>query len=100
MRASGAGRSDSQGAYNRRFSPGKAHLELMLEYGLKDSHPSDWWLTEPDRDPKDRRTVRFQLIIALRWVVAESARLLIERGVDVDTRGDNYCPTYTVGHTP
>ena len=96
----GAHPNDSQGAYNRCFSPDNTHLELMLEYGLKDSDPSDWWLTEPDRDPNDHLTMHFQLIIALRWGFAERARLLIEHGVDINTPDNNYYPTYTVGYTP
>ena len=96
----GANPNDSQGAYNRCFSPDNTHLELMLEYGLKDSDPSDWWLTEADRDPADHRTMHFQLIIALRWGFADRARLLIEHGVDINTPDDNYYPTYTVGYTP
>lgn len=96
----GANPNDSQGAYNRCFSPDNAHLELMLEYGLKDSDPSDWWLTEAGRDPADHRTMHFQLIIALRWGFADRARLLIEHGVDINTPDNNYYPTYTVGYTP
>ncbi len=96
----GANPNDSQGAYNRCFSPDNTHLELMLEYGLKDSDPSDWWMTEPERDPKDHRTMHFQLIIALRWGFAERARLLIEHGVDINSPDNNYYPTYTVGYTP
>lgn len=96
----GANPNDSQGAYNRCFSPDNTHLELMLEYGLKDSDPTDWWLTEPGRDPSDHRTMHFQLIIALRWGFADRARLLIEHGVDIDTPDNNYYPTFTVGYTP
>lgn len=96
----GANPNDSQGAYNRCFSPDNTHLELMLEYGLKDSDPSDWWLTEPDRKPEEHRTMHFQLIIALRRGFAERARLLIEHGVDLNTPDSNYYPTYTVGHMP
>ena len=96
----GANPNDSQGAYNRCFSPDNTHLELMLEYGLKDSDPSDWWLTEPDRNPNDHRTMHFQLIIALRWGFADRARLLIDHGVDINTPDNNYYPTYTVGYTP
>lgn len=96
----GANPNDSQGAYNRCFSRDNTHLELMLEYGLKDSDPSDWWLTEAGRDPNDHRTMHFQLIIALRWGFADRARLLIEHGVDIDTPDSNYYPTYTVGYTP
>ncbi|MEO9517576.1 MAG: ankyrin repeat domain-containing protein [Paracoccaceae bacterium] len=96
----GANPNDSQGAYNRCFSPDNTHLELMLEYGLTDTDPSDWWLTEPDRDPKDHRTMHFQLIIALQWGFADRARLLIENGVDINSPDNNYYPTYTVGYTP
>ncbi|WP_281857277.1 ankyrin repeat domain-containing protein [Litoreibacter halocynthiae] len=96
----GAIPNDSQGAYNRCFSPDNTHLELMLEYGLKDSDQSDWWLIEPDHDPKDHRTMHFQLIIALQWGFEERARLLIENGVDINSPDNNYYPTYTVGYTP
>lgn len=96
----GANPNDSQGAYNRCFSPDNTHLELMLEYGLNDSDPSDWWLAEVENDPKDHRTMHFQLIIALRWGFADRARLLIDHGVDIDTPDNNYYPTYTVGYTP
>ncbi len=96
----GANPNDSQGAYNRCFSPDNTHLELMLEYGLKDEDPSDWFLTEPDRDPAEHRTMHFQLIIALRWGFADRARLLIDHGVDINTPDNNYYPTYTVGYTP
>ncbi|MEM9632231.1 MAG: ankyrin repeat domain-containing protein [Pseudomonadota bacterium] len=96
----GANPNDSQGAYNRCFSPDNTHLELMLEYGLKDSDPSDWWLTDSNHRPEEHRTMHFQLIIALRWGFADRARLLIEHGVDINTPDRNYYPTYTVGYTP
>jgi len=96
----GANPNDSQGAYNRCFSPDNTHLELMLEYGLKDSDPSDWWLTDGNNKPDEHRTMHFQLIIALRWGFEERARLLIEHGVDINTPDRNYYPTYTVGYTP
>ena len=96
----GANPNDSQGAYNRCFSPDNTHLKLMLEYGLQDSDPSDWWLTEPNRKPEEHRTMHFQLIIALRWGFADRARLLIDHGVDINTPDNNYYPTYTVGYTP
>lgn len=96
----GANPNDSQGAYNRCFSPDNRHLELMLEYGLADSDPSDWWLQEEGHEPEQHRTMHFQLIIALRWGFAERARLLIEHGVDIDSPDNNYYPTYTVGHRP
>jgi len=96
----GANPNDSQGAYNRCFSADNTNLELMLEYGLKDSDPSDWWLADTDNDPNDHRTMHFQLLIALRWGFADRARLLIEHGVDINSPDNNYYPTYTVGYTP
>ncbi len=96
----GANPNDSQGAYNRCFSPDNTHLELMLEYGLKDSDPSDWWLTEENRKPDEHRTMHFQLIIALRWGFSDRARLLIEHGVDLNTPDNNYYDTYTRSFTP
>ena len=96
----GANPNDSQGAYNRCFSPDNTHLELMLEYGLKDSDPSDWWQAVVENDPSEHRTMHFQLIIALRWGFADRARLLIEHGVDINSPDNNYYPTYTVGYTP
>ena len=96
----GANPNDSQGAYNRCFSADNTHLELMLEYGLKDSDPSDWWLTDDDRKPEEHRTMHFQLIIALRWGFSDRARLLIEHGVDLNTPDNNYYPTYTASFTP
>ncbi|MEP5730548.1 MAG: ankyrin repeat domain-containing protein [Sulfitobacter sp.] len=93
--------NESQGAYNRCFSPDNRHLELMLEYGLKDSDQSNWWLEEDaDRNPDDHRTMHFQLIIALRWGFSERARLLIEHGVDIDCPDNNYYQTFTVNYTP
>lgn len=96
----GANPNDSQGAYNRCFSADNTHLELMLEYGLKDSDPSDWWLTEENRQANEHRTMHFQLILALQWGFAERARLLIEHGVDINTPDNNYYDTYTRSFKP
>lgn len=96
----GANPNDSQGAYNRCFRPDNTHLELMLEYGLTDRDPSDWWLTEEDHAPQDHRTMHFQLIMALRSGFAERARLLIDNGVDLNTPDDNYYQTPPASFTP
>lgn len=96
----GANPNDSQGAYNRCFSADNRHLELMLEYGLKDSDPNDWLLTDTDKQPYQHRTMHFQLIIALRWGFPDRARLLIEHGVDLNKPDNNYYQTYTVSFTP
>lgn len=96
----GANPNESQGAYNRCFSPDNTHLELMLEYGLKDSDPSNWWPAVDGALPETHRTMHWNLIIALRWGFAGRARLLIEHGVDINTPDDNSYPTFTEGFTP
>ncbi|UUX51122.1 ankyrin repeat domain-containing protein [Nisaea acidiphila] len=96
----GANPNDSQGAYNRCFNPDNTHLELMLEFGLKDSDPSNWWPVEDGGLPAAHRTMHWNLIIALRWGFADRARLLIEHGVDIDTPDNNTYPTFTEGVTP
>ena len=96
----GANPNDSQGAYNRCFNANNTHLELMLEYGLKDSDPSDWWLTDADQPPDAHRTMHFQLIMALRSGFADRARLLIEHGVDLNKSDANYYQTPPVSFTP
>ncbi len=96
----GANPNECQGAYNRCFSSDDTHLELMLEYGLKDSDPSDWWLLDNNPKPEDHRTMHFQLIIALRKGFAERARLLIEHGVDLNKTDANYYQTPPISFTP
>lgn len=96
----GANPNESQGAYNRCFSPDNTHLELMLEYGLKDSDPSNWWHAVDGALPETHRTMHWNLIIALRWGFPDRARLLIEHGVDINTPDDNSYPTFTEGFTP
>ncbi|MEM1264402.1 MAG: ankyrin repeat domain-containing protein [Pseudomonadota bacterium] len=96
----GANPNESQGAYNRCFSPDNTHLDLMLEYGLKDSDPSNWWQAVDGARPDTHRTMHWNLIIALRWGFAERARLLIEHGVDITTPDTNSYPTFTEGFTP
>ncbi len=96
----GANPNESQGAYNRCFSPDNTHLELMLEYGLKDSDPCDWWPMEEEGQPPTPRTMHWNLIVALRWGFADRARLLIEHGVDINTPDGNDYQTFTEGFTP
>ncbi|MFK7837397.1 MAG: ankyrin repeat domain-containing protein [Sulfitobacter sp.] len=96
----GAHPNDSQGAYNRCFNADNTHLNLMLEYGLKDSDQSDWWLTDEDHKPNEHRTMHFQLIMALRFGYADRARLLIEHGVDLNKSDAHYYQTPPLSFTP
>ncbi len=96
----GAHPNECQGAYNRCFNADNTHLELMLEYGLKDSDFSDWWLPESD-EPKDvHRTMHFHLIMALRFGFADRARLLIAHGVDLNKTDEHYYQTPPISYTP
>ena len=96
----GANPNDCQGAYNRCFSPDDTLLELVLEYGLKDSDRSDWWQSDESQELSEHRTMHFQLIMALRWGFADRARLLIENGVDLESTDKNYYSNDPVGYTP
>lgn len=96
----GAHPNECQGAYNRCFNADNTHLELMLEYGLKDSDPSDWWLSEPDQTKDAHRTMHFHLIMALRFGFAARARLLIAHGVDLNKTDANYYQTPPISYTP
>lgn len=96
----GANPNECQGAYNRCFNPDNTHLELMLEYGLKDSDTSDWWRPEPGQPHDAHRTMHFQLIMALRYGFAARARLLIENAVDINKTDAHYYQTPPTSFTP
>jgi ankyrin repeat protein len=96
----GAYPNDCQGAYNRCFNADNTHLELMLEYGLKDSDPSDWWLPDSDQTKDAHRTMHFHLIMALRFGYADRARLLIAHGVDLNKTDAHYYQTPPISYTP
>lgn len=96
----GANPNESQGGYNRCFNADDTHLELMLEYGLKDGDTSDWWRTEGGQQADDHRTMHFQLIMALRSGFAGRARLLIENGVDLNKSDANYYQAPPASFTP
>lgn len=96
----GANPNDTQGAYNRCFNADNRHLELLLEYGLKDSDPSDWWLAENDQKPDAHRTMHFHLIMAFRFGFADRARMLIAHGVDLNKTDANYYQTPPASFTP
>jgi len=96
----GANPNECQGAYNRCFNADNTHLELMLEYGLKDSDPSDWWRPNSGQQKDEHRTMHFHLIMALRYGFADRARLLIEHGVDLNKTDEHYYQTPPISYTP
>jgi ankyrin repeat protein len=84
----GADPNDSQTLYNRMFSGGTRHLELLFEFGLGKSRKSDnrVWFKRLDQildSPAEMQ--QQQLGWAAKYNQVDRLRLLIEHGVDVNT---------------
>jgi hypothetical protein len=88
----GADPNDNQALYNRWFRPENDHLELLFGYGLGEDRPSVW----RDRLGTTYPTPEEMLGEQLRWAAdhgyADRVRLLLDHGVDPDSRG--YHPIY------
>ena len=80
----GADPNDSQTLYNRMFTGGTKHLELLFEFGLGSSAKASWFnsLGQPTQTPRDM--LQQQLAWAAKYGQFERARLLVEHGVDVN----------------
>ena len=80
----GADPNDGQALYNRMFTQGSAHLELLLEYGLNAEHRCNWLVArDGELVPNPDRTLSYQLQWAVRKHHVERAKLLIDHGADV-----------------
>ena len=80
----GADPNDGQALYNRMFTQGSAHLELLLEYGLNAEHRANWLVARNgELVPHPDRTLTYQLQWAVRKHHVERAKLLIDHGADV-----------------
>jgi hypothetical protein len=88
----GADPNDNQALYNRWFRPENDHLELLFSYGLGEDRPSVW----RDRLGTGYPTPEEMLGEQLRWAAdhgyTDRVRLLLDHGVDPDSRG--YHPIY------
>jgi ankyrin repeat protein len=85
----GADPNDGQTLYNRMFTGGTRHLELLFEFGLGNDIDSVWRqrLGAPHGQPAEM--LRQQLAWAVKYNQLERLQLLIEHGVDLnqpDTR--------------
>jgi len=80
----GADPNDSQTLYNRMFTGGTSHLELLFEFGLGSTAKASWFnrLGQPMQTPADM--LQQQLAWAAKYGQFERARLLVDHGVDVN----------------
>jgi ankyrin repeat protein len=80
----GADPNDSQTLYNRMFTGGIEHLELLFEFGLGSTAKASWFnsMGQPKQSPAEM--LQQQLAWAAKYGQFERARLLVEHGVDVN----------------
>jgi ankyrin repeat protein len=84
----GADPNDGQTLYNRMFTGGTAHLELLFEFGLGEKN-SFWSKRFGDLVGSPEEMLQQQMAWAAKYNQIERMKLLIEHGVDVnaaDTR--------------
>jgi hypothetical protein len=90
----GADPNDGQTLYNRHFRPDDAHLELLFAHGLGRSVDSPWAARLGDRIEPPSKLLVQELCWAAAHGFPHRVRLLVERGVDVNT------PSSRTGRTP
>ncbi|HEY8227808.1 MAG TPA: ankyrin repeat domain-containing protein [Pyrinomonadaceae bacterium] len=82
----GADPNDSQTLYNRMFTGGTRHLELLFEFGLGKGGDGVWFKRLGDRLGTPVEMLQQQMGWAAKYNQLERMRLLIAHGVDVDGR--------------
>jgi ankyrin repeat protein len=86
---SGADPNDGQALYNRMFTGGTAHLELLFEFGLGEKKKSIWMKRLGDLQGSPEEMLQQQMAWAAKYNQVARMELLIAHGVDVnapDTR--------------
>ena len=81
---SGADPNDSQALYNRMFTGGTRHLELLFEYGLGKSADGIWFQRLGDKLGTPSEMLQQQMGWAAKYNQLERMKLLVEHGVDVN----------------
>jgi ankyrin repeat protein len=81
----GADPNDSQTLYNRMFTGGTRHLELLFEFGLGKGGDGVWFKRLGSRLGAPADMLQQQMGWAAKYNQMERLRLLVERGVDVNT---------------
>jgi ankyrin repeat protein len=85
----GADPNDGQTLYNRMFTGGTKHLELLFEFGLGQSSEGVWFQRLGDRLGSAAEMLQQQVGWAAKYNQLERMKLLVDHGVDingVDTR--------------
>jgi ankyrin repeat protein len=81
----GADANDSQTLYNRMFTGGTRHLELLFEFGLGKGGDGVWFKRLGSQLGTPAEMLQQQMGWAAKYNQMERLRLLIEHGVDVNT---------------
>jgi hypothetical protein len=80
----GADPNDGQTLYNRMFTGGTRHLELLFEFGLGQDIDSVWRRRLGDSHGPPAEMLQQQLAWAVKYNQHERLRLLIKHGVDLN----------------
>ena len=81
----GADPNDSQTLYNRMFTGGTRHLEILFEYGLGKGGDGIWFQRLGDKLATPQEMLQQQMGWAAKYNQFERMKLLVEHGVDVNT---------------
>lgn len=81
----GADPNDSQTLYNRMFTGGTRHLELLFEFGLGKGGDGVWFKRLGERLGSPAEMLQQQMGWAAKYNQLERMKLLVEHGVDVNT---------------
>ncbi len=85
--AAGADPNDNQAFYNRQFRPDNDHLGPLLRHGAGRPHPSPWRDRLGTAYPSPEQMLGEHLRAAAQHGFDDRVRILLEHGVDPDTRG-------------
>jgi ankyrin repeat protein len=80
----GADPNDGQTLYNRMFTGGTSHLELLFEFGLGKRADGVWYKRLRDRLDSPEEMVRQQVAWAAKYNQWERMRFLVNHGVDLN----------------
>lgn len=80
----GADPNDSQALYNRMFTGGTRHLELLFEYGLGKTTDGVWFRRLGDKLGTPTEILQQQMGWAAKYNQLDRMKLLVEHGVDVN----------------
>jgi ankyrin repeat protein len=80
----GADPNDSQALYNRMFTGGTRHLELLFEYGLGKTTDGVWFQRLGDKLGTPAEMLQQQMGWAAKYNQLERMKLLVDHGVDVN----------------